>query len=283
MSLRYASIMGLLLFIFMSFIACGSQMYQVSLDEDFDQEKTPPQARDKASTQYGIHASDGWSALPIAYKFAQDMNDSQKAALQKAMRTWEKVTGKKLFKLNGIDMGKTGDSFPDLYSSLADGINGHYLDNNWKKTSKPVVVLATTIWDTVNGEGAVISGADIRFNAENYNIGDSLMLTNIDGKQIVDMESLALHELGHLLGLAHVDADHDPASIMNPRLYIGEGLTSRKVSRGDIERIQQIYNCDGAACDIEQLVMDIEQNAGTITNTPDQQEDPQQETSNQAH
>ena len=77
-------------------------------------------------------------------------------------------------------------------------------------------------------------------------------------RQVVDMQSLAIHELGHLLGLAHVDEEIDPISVMNPSLFIGEGLTSRKLSRSDIVRIQTIYGCEGAACDIDALIEEQE-------------------------
>ena len=111
-------------------------------------------------------------------------------------------------------------------------------------------MLATTIWN--NGvDYNHIAKADIRFNQEYYIIGDSLTLSATEDREVVDMQSLALHELGHLLGLAHTSEKVDSLSIMNPSLYIGEGLTSRKLSRDDITRIQTIYGCKGKACDIK--------------------------------
>jgi hypothetical protein len=243
------------MFMFVNFIACGTQFYQVSVKDDIDK-PMPESALDPTSTLYGIHAPTGWYQLPIKFKFGDKMNDMQKNALSSAMKRWQQVVGKQLFLYDGIHKGVTGDSFKDLYSSLQDGINGHYIDENWKKTEKPTFVLATTIWDNLsNGE---IGRADIRFNSENYVIGDSLMLTSVDNKEVVDMESLALHELGHLLGLAHIDDAVDALSIMNPTLFIGEGLTSRKLSRHDIDRIQTIYGCEGSACNVEALVRNIE-------------------------
>ena len=151
-----------------------------------------------------------------------------------------------------------GDSFTDLYSSLTDDINGQYLDDDWNKTKKPTYVLATTIWN--NGpDYSLITKADIRFNNEHYIIGNSLTNSASDTKEVVDMQSLALHELGHFLGLAHIDTDVDSLSIMNPSLFIGEGLTSRRLSRGDIERIQLVYGCEGKACDIEKLMAESEE------------------------
>lgn len=252
---KYVILTGALLFLFVNFIACGSHFYKVNLREDIHDD-LPESALDPSSALYGIHAANGWYEIPISFRIGEKFDHLQKDALLKAIGSWEKVVGKKLFHFEGVHKGVSGDSFKDLYSSLEDGINGHYIDSNWRKTHKPTVVLATTIWDNL-GSGA-IGRADIRFNAENYIIGDSLALASQGNKEVVDMQSLAAHEIGHLLGLAHVNNNINPYSIMNPTLFIGEGLTSRKLSRGDIVRIQTIYGCEDRACDIDALVEDIE-------------------------
>lgn len=264
---RYAAIIGCVFFGFANFIACGSQLYQVSMEEDFDTTRTlaaNPEADNPESTLYGIHATDGWKKLPIHYSFGTQMNSVQRAHLQAAMRHWEWAVGKKLFKVDGVHRSTSGDKFKDLYSSLNDGVNGHYLDGNWAKTKKPDYVLATTIWNT-DAQTSRISKADIRFNDQHYLIGDSLSLHATDRKEVVDMQSLALHELGHLLGLAHVDEEIDSHSIMNPSLFIGEGLTSRQLSRGDIERIQTIYGCYGKACNVDELMASAFNGSANLT------------------
>jgi hypothetical protein len=257
---RYLVGMGGITFTFASFIACGSQMYKVSVHEDIDATKTAtasPYSTDKNSTLYGIHAPKGWNGAQIPFKFGKDMSQQQKVHLMAAIQRWEWAVGKKLFTFEGDHSGVTGDSFKDLYSSLQDNVNGHYLDENWGKTGKPDSVLATTIWN--NGfDASVIAKADIRFNTQYYLIGDSMTLKSTKEKEVVDMQSLALHELGHLLGLTHVAEDVDTLSIMNPALFIGEGLASRALSRGDIERIQLIYGCEGKACDIDALLKEQE-------------------------
>lgn len=238
-------------------------MYQISLEDDMDAKyqnafvggQTYP-----GSQEYGIHTIRGWGGvLPIPIRYSAELNADQQQAIQMAMDTWSYAVGKNLFSKAQIDY-KTGDDFRDLYSSLDDQINGYYMDNNWIKTGKSHEVIATTIWDnrSTDGQQPVITASDIRFNFQHYLIGDSFKLIQNDERSVVDMQSLTLHELGHLLGLGHVSEDVDVHSIMNPSLLIGEGMSNRKLSKMDIERIQKIYGCTGTACDIDSTFYAIE-------------------------
>lgn len=254
--IRYFTfILGLGAF-FVNFVACGAQMYQVSLKDD-TQVLDSNASNDPASPQYGLHSPNGWKTLPIQFKVDQALSPEQKTGLTRAMATWEMAVGKKLFIFSGVHTGITGDSFTDLYSSLNDRVNGHYLDEHWDKTGKPSVVLATTIWDNDPDDIKKIVTADIRFNSNYYVIGNAITST-IDGKrEVVDMQTLALHELGHLLGLAHIASNMDNNSVMAATVYIGEGLTNRMLSRGDLERVQKIYGCEGSACNIDDTMAKI--------------------------
>ena len=273
LSLKYAGSMAAIALVFGNFVACGSQFYQVSVEEDFTAtaatQAANPDMNDPKSTLYGIHAPSGWQTLPIPFRFGKDMDNEQKLHFLAAIKTWEKAVGMNLFSYAGTHELTNGDTFKDLYSSLNDTINGQYLDGNWRKTDKPNFVLATTIWNNGLNDPRQIAKADIRFNNEHYLIGDSLVISATDDKEVVDMQSLALHELGHLLGLAHVDVEVDSLSIMNPSLFIGEGLTSRRISKGDIERIQQIYGCDSIACDVDSIAetLEVDQEGESSTQT----------------
>lgn len=238
----------------MNFIACGAQMYQVNLEEDHDPSKVPNYAKNPDSKYYGLHATDGWQELPIDFKTGSSLNKDQLSGLKECMGIWERAVGKKLFNYMGTDQ-RDGDHFKDLYSSLEDSTNGHYLDFDWDKTGKSNMVLATTIWDTSSSNKDAILTSDIRFNVQYYLIGDSYTLIPDDNenREVVDMTTLCLHELGHMLGLTHVEKKYDSQSIMSPTIFIGEGLANRHLSCGDIKRIQQIYGCSGEACDQEKL------------------------------
>ena len=258
---RYATLLGTTVFIFGNFVACGSQLYQVALTEDVDARSVPKSAADPSSSTYGIHAADGWRELPIHFKTDSRLTSEQLEGLEAAMATWQTAVGRKLFVFEGVHTNTDGDSFRDLFSSLEDLVNGQYLDNNWAKTGKGSFVLATTIWDNNAHNHNQIVTADVRFNSNHYLLGDAMVLEAEGNREVVDMETLALHELGHLLGLAHVDAEEDPYSIMGPTLYIGAGLKNRRVSEDDIKRIQQIYGCLGSSCNVANLVAQMDRRA----------------------
>jgi hypothetical protein len=275
---RYLLIAGSITAAFANFIACGAQFYKVSLKEDHEQKQGTQLANsfDPDSPEFGLHAPKGWRNLPIRYKTDTNMPALQFSALKSAIQTWELAVGRTLFSFDGKHTGKTGDSFPDLYSSLRDGLNGQYNDGIWSKTGKSRMVLATTIWNNPGNAYETIDAADIRYNSEVYFISDALTEKPMDDRELVDMQSLATHELGHLLGLAHVDEKYDSSSIMNPSIFIGEGMAMRSLSVGDIQRIQKIYGCQGSSCNAEATARSIMQSRssyGLSGATPEKNEE----------
>lgn len=249
---KYVTLVFITLAGFVQFVACGAQMYQVSLEEDHDVTQLPAASQDPSSERYGLHSTEGWRELPIHFKVGQMVTEDQEAGLKEAMRIWEVAVGKKLFVYDGKHQAD-GGSFEGLYGSLEDQINGNYLNPDWGKTKKSQAVLATTVWDVNQANQDEIVAADIHFNSQYYLIGDAyeLLYEAETQREVVDMVTLGLHELGHKLGLTHVSAEYDKHSIMNPTLYIGEGMANRYLSCGDVKRIQSIYGCAGEACDQE--------------------------------
>ena len=265
LALKYGTMIGTTVVLFTNFVACGAQMYQVSLREDHNPAQVAEGASDPESQNFGLHAPGGWDKLPIKFKTGFKVEDEQLSGLRGAMKTWEIAVGRPLFVYEGIHSNVDGDTFPDLYSSLKDSVNGNYLDFAWQKTGKSKEVIATTIWTNNSGNANKIDSADIRFNLAEYVLGDGNSMKKMDTREVVDMQTLALHELGHLLGLAHVDSSNDGSSIMNPKVYIGEGLTSRSLSRGDLERIQKIYGCQDSSCDLDKTARQISMLANEFT------------------
>jgi hypothetical protein len=258
--LAYLSVTTVLSTSLGGYVACGAQKYRVPV-HGTEETSAPSRANTGSSSMaakaaaktgasanlVGTHSSQGWGKnLPIRFKVTDDMASATTDELKKAMGNWELAIGKKIFQFDGVEK-KKGVDFKSLYSPLDDSQNGHYFDFNWAKaTEKSNTVLATTIWENDPSDPNVIVKGDIRYNAEFYIFGDALKEFSVGKKTIVDMESLALHEVGHLLGLSHITENDDRYSVMNPSLFIGEGMMTRRLSEGDIERIRSVYGVGDA-------------------------------------
>jgi hypothetical protein len=111
--------------------------------------------------------------------------------------------GRDVFKVVAYGVG--GDLNPQQ-----DGYSTIYWLNSWDST-KPTEQARTTIY----WSGNQIFEADMRIDAANfqYNFGQDSSFSD------VDLNSLLLHELGHVLGLAHNPVQ---GSAMNPTLDDGQ-------------------------------------------------------------
>jgi len=228
---------------------CGAATYRVLIhgpESDFGQDRG--RARSSISHAaasnglFGVHSAEGWKrTLPVHFMTSHEIPSEQVEDLKNAMEIWECAVGKTLFVHDGVE-NKSGQDFADLYDPLNYDVNGHYFDFKWSdKTGKSSLVLATTIWENHPKFVQSILKSNIRFNAETYLFGNALKQSSQGQKIIVDMQSLSLHEVGHFLGLTHIATSEDAYSVMNPALYIGEGMTTRRLSYGDIQRIRSIY------------------------------------------
>jgi hypothetical protein len=245
--MTYAATIAIVFSTLGGYVACGAQTYRVPVDQDQDRRSKSAVAGSE-SNLVGIHSSKGWAKrLPIHFKVSAELSQAQATQLQNAMRTWEAAVGRQLFQFDGPET-KRGMDFPSLYAPLDDSINSHYLDPEWARlTGKSKQVLASCIWENDPRDPQQIAKSDIRYNTESYLFGDSIVDFSEGDKTIVDLQSLALHELGHLLGLSHINTDEDRYSVMNPALFIGEGMITRNLSRSDIERIRSIYGVGDAS------------------------------------
>ena len=237
-----------ILVISLLFIGCGRQVRTITIDEE-----------NGGGSLDGIHSSDGWrGSLPLRVYVSQEILDSTRQEIttasneevsaqaildqiQSAMRTWEEALNMSygsLFKIAGFTALK-GSNFPTLYDPLQQSINGLYYDFAWTRdTQKSEFILATTIWTPKSSNRNAIDRMNVRYNSQFYAFGDSTAHKSKTRKMMVDLWSLSLHELGHGLGLSHVD---EVDSVMQPSMHIGENATMRELSANDVERIRSIY------------------------------------------
>ncbi len=253
-------------------ISCGKQNNGSSVQQD------------DISNTTAIAYSGGWGGSTVTLSISSEIitenqNYSTYASilpqLQFAVDTWNAAIGKTVLVLNTTAqtyLSQTGNTFAScsgitdrLYYPLCiAGVNGIFYDkilpaslstSGWSyNTGKSSSILATTIW---NSNGNILTVADLRFNRDSYIFGDSTVDSNIvengTAKTLVDLRSVMIHELGHVLGLGH--AVYETNSVMYPTMNIGPDSSNvnyvsttktifRTLSTCDINRIKHIYASD---------------------------------------
>lgn len=157
--------------------------------------------------------------LPINIYVHESLKSEYVPALTAAIETWEKSVGKDLFTVAGVIGGPINPS--------RDGVSIIYFMNTWEP-EKPSEQARTTIY----WKGDQIVEGDIRINNAKFEFfyGENVIAN------AVDIESLFLHELGHLLGLSHNDG---MASVMAERLP--SGYKRREVGSTDVSSLKCEY------------------------------------------
>jgi uncharacterized protein (TIGR03382 family) len=177
---------------------------------------------------------------------SDDIDDgSDFQAVRNAFRSWACVPGQSLRFVEGTaDGAKAFD--------LEDGVNSVFWDEDGSMGIGPGT-LGVTIFPPGNpdGEPTLVGAADIVFNGFDH---EWATRESAVGGGATDVESIALHEAGHWLGLSHPgETPDDPGylgpdeSVMSPG-YPG-GL-ERTPYADDVSAIRAIYEADdGSRCE----------------------------------
>lgn len=112
-------------------------------------------------------------------------------ALERAIKVWENTAGHPLFSIANI-------SYKDSGIPTKDGKSVIYWLKTWE-TEKTTEQARTSIYWV----GDQIREADLRVNNKNFEFFTDTSSTS----KGVHLESLLIHELGHVLGLKHNDAE----------------------------------------------------------------------------
>lgn len=209
MKLRNLTFIAALMSIVVGLQACGRK-YEPQEGCNFVQSGNLQRVswNDKVPVKMMVHSSVSTEAYP---------------AIEKAVAVWNKQAGRELIK---IEMwGAAGSIDPKQ-----DGYNLLYWMTDWEAEKSNEQARTTIYWS-----GKQIFEADLRINGNlTFNYSTNPEEKVADGA--VDLESLLIHEFGHVLGLAH---NESAGSVMN--FSLATGLRRTAVASIDANAIQCEY------------------------------------------
>ena len=135
---------------------------------------------------------------PISMYFDAEFPTQYYQDVQAAVTTWQNATGHKVFNI----VGTLPPSTPSQ-----DGRSIIYWLSDWDQNVSNQQANTTIYWV----ENQIVE-ADLKVNNQNFTYSED------PNYQQVDIQSLVLHELGHVLGLKHNTVD---PSVMAPSLAYG--------------------------------------------------------------
>ncbi len=162
--------------------------------------------------------------LPVNLYLDSSVPPDYVKPISEAIATWnalgEKINNRDFFILNDGDPGSP--------TPAQDGYSKIYVMHSWEHSLANEQARTTIYW-----EGNRIYEADMRIDAANFQFFTDALDRNFAQ---VDLQSLVLHELGHMLGLAHTTATD---SVMQPSLAGGQ--IRETLGQTDIKDIQCQY------------------------------------------
>lgn len=158
--------------------------------------------------------------LYVHESFPLDQFPQLESVVRESVNDWNLKLGREVFRIEGFRINGSLAPKKDGYSVL-------YWMNTWEENLKHEQARTTIYWS-----GSQIYEGDIRINAKDHQfyVGFDTQFKN------VDMRSLLVHELGHVLGLAH---NHQQPSVMN--VTLNEGLDRRAISKIDEDSVHCEY------------------------------------------
>ena len=160
--------------------------------------------------------------LPVKLSLHTSVPTEAYGAIDRAIKEYNDKVGHGREMLRIVQRGAGGELDP-----RQDGVSMIYWMNAWD-TDRPTEQARTTIYWV----GTQIFEADMRINAKNfqYYFGTETSFSDLD------LDSLVLHELGHVLGLAH---NVTSGSVMN--ITLDEGQDRRDIGGVDQSSLKCEY------------------------------------------
>lgn len=168
-----------------------------------------------------------------------DYDSSGRNPVEQMFNNWNQASSLTFFKLPAGTVSNKDNG--DLNSYKTDGVLGIYRSNTWFSNVSSQALAITQYFGYKRNAGTSseyveLFHADILLNYRDYNFStDSTSGT-------YDLASVVLHELGHFVGLSHVNA-FSTASVMQP--YLGMSDEVRNLFNYDKSSVQSLYGLSG--------------------------------------
>lgn len=166
--------------------------------------------------------------VPITMVLNESVPKEYEQAIVNAAETWNRTLGKTIFQ---IDLSKREQG---TTTTRKDTKNVIYFYDHWE-ADRPNEQARTSIY----WKGDLIEEADIRVNAVNFNfysLANESANVNSVSTGAVNIESLIIHEMGHVLGLRHNDKS---TSVM--ATYLKSNTDRVKLSEADMKSLKCEY------------------------------------------
>ncbi len=164
-----------------------------------------------------------------------DNDSSGRNPIEQMLKNWNEASSLTFFQLPANDIANKDTG--DLNSYKNDGVLGIYRSDNWFSNVSSQALAITQYFGYRRNVGSSseyveLFHADILLNYRDYSFStDSTSGT-------YDLASVVLHELGHFVGLSHVNS-YATASVMQP--YLGMSDEVRSLFNYDRSSVQELY------------------------------------------